>query len=92
MDAEVTTATSDRPTESTDTTVPNRYPYDPRSDGERCPLCTEPFVYFTEEAALEPTCVVFVCGDHYLADGDCPGARIKVYEDGFVSRSVFGSH
>jgi len=73
-------------------TIPDRYDFDPRAADERCPNCGSSFVYHDEDAGLAPTCLVFVCEDHFLrAGGDCPGATIRVYEDGFISRTAFGA-
>jgi len=93
MSAQLKTWTSVPAEPGTETTsLDSRYGYDPRTDGERCPLCDGTFVLFDEETALEPTCAVFVCAHHFLVDGDCPGTRLKVYDDGFVSRSANFSH
>ena len=80
------------PTATDAPTVPDRYQYDPRATGEQCPHCGGAFEFHDEDVALEPTCAIFVCAEHFVtAGGDCPGATIRVYEDGFVSRSAFGA-
>ena len=74
------------------TDLANRYGYDPRLEGDRCPNCSATFVFHDEETTLEPTCAVFVCDHHYLRNEDCQGSRIKVYDDGFVSRLANPGH
>ena len=68
-------------------------------DGERplpveeevCPLCEAEFVFVREEATFAPTSTVYACADHREhGEGACPGTELRVYEDGHVSRRVYG--
>lgn len=63
----------------------------PAGDQDSCPHCGRGFQFVREEEPLEPRSTVFACEAHDVyGDGDCPGTILRVYEDGHVSRHVYG--
>lgn len=60
-------------------------------EADVCTLCESGFVIVKEETTYEPRSWVYACEDHREhGDGTCPGTIIRLYDDGHVTRRVYG--